>query len=77
VEQHYAGIHAFLDYERNVSKCPSCPNGNNCSFDGLIMYYMNGDWMAYMPQAEELVATGPPMASFHFIKERKKKRKEK
>jgi hypothetical protein len=34
-------------------------------------FYMNGDWMAFKPQSVELHSSGPPLSSYHYIKDLK------
>ena len=36
VARHYPSIRAFLQFEQDVTNCPNCRNGHNCSYDGLI-----------------------------------------
>ena len=33
----------------------------------LPWFYMNGDWMEYEPQADELSQSGPLLSSYHYI----------
>ena len=59
----------YVDYLLAVDACPSCQGDGPTRIRGLPVFYMNGDWMAYEPQAEEMTNSGPIMASFHSIKD--------
>jgi len=57
-----------VEYVGSVSTCPACHNpGHTTKTDGLVDFYMNGDWMEYRAQAEEMADSGPPMSSYHYI----------
>ena len=65
---HYQNMQRYVNYVANVSNCPACHNPNGeTQTQGLPDFYMNGDWMEYRAQADELGLSGRPMASFHYI----------
>jgi hypothetical protein len=72
VDQHYESVKAYVDYVGAVKTCPSCRAPTNKvtqTPDGLPWFYMNGDWMEYKPQGVELATSGPPLSSYHYIKD--------
>ena len=55
-----------------VTTCPSCKpdmNGGHATKapNGLPWFYMNGDWMEFTPQQEEMGWSGPILSSYHYM----------
>eukprot|EP00041_Stephanoeca_diplocostata_P026218 m.701245 g.701245 ORF g.701245 m.701245 type:complete len:1133 (+) comp22912_c0_seq3:114-3512(+) len=68
VADNFDAVRRYVDYIPTVNDCPNCKNGKNPRApNGLPWFYMNGDWMEYRSQAEELTLSGPILASFHYI----------
>ena len=72
VERHYQNVKRYVDYMATVKTCPSCRedmNGGHATQapNGLPWFYMNGDWMEFVPQNEELALSGPILSSYHYM----------
>ena len=70
VERHYANLKLYVAYVANVTHCSNCkPDTADTTRapNGLPWFYMNGDWMENRPEAEELLLSGKPLSSFHYI----------
>ena len=73
----FASMRRYVDFMPTVTACPSCKSPTNSHthapghgvHDEVVLpwFYMNGDWMEYEPQADELSQSGPLLSSFHYI----------
>ena len=73
VSRHLASLKDYVDYIASVTSCPNCPADDTRSDtrapNGLPWFYMNGDWMEFVPQDVELSDSGKICSSFHYIKD--------
>jgi hypothetical protein len=72
IRARYDSIKRYVDFLPTPTSCPSCKSPTNTAthppnHSELPWYYMNGDWMEYEPQDQELAQSGPLLSSFHYI----------
>ena len=72
IRERFESIKRYVDFLPTPKQCSSCkaPTNQQTHPPGhpdLPWYYMNGDWMEYEPQSDELSQSGPMLSSYHYI----------
>lgn len=75
MRDRFDSIRRYVDFLPTPKTCPSChtaPGGQagqtHCpGHPELPWYYMNGDWMEWEAQPDELSQSGPLLSSYHYI----------